>query len=391
MDLIPALANSRWWQAKSDVTSSSYVEAVVRHIGKFKRGRNHMSLSYNTTDSASLDLTAAAMQFNRQQQWTYSRPSNQGYMPTSVGLRRESKSPGLLLTILVFPVIDTAPKAGILSRLMDDIKIALAKAVVKILNPVVRILLKYEVSHSEFAELAKRSYVNVANQYFSIPGRKKTHSRVAVLTGLSRKEVVRLTKIEEDQPPVTKGPLNRAARVISGWLRDPDFVDQNNEPKELPLRGDNATFELLVERYSGDITARAILDELVRVGAVTKTENKTVILNHHGYIPQGNADEKIDVMAVCAADLLNAAVHNINLEDEEDVRFQRQTAYVEIPEHIINEFKQLSHDRSLELLLELNKWLADKKKTVKPKAGERTGRVGIGIYYIQDELNENDK
>lgn len=297
---------------------------------------------------------------------------------------------GCLLFCIEAPFVDIAHKLGILSRFMDDIKVILAKAVVRILNPLVRMLLKHDVSHSEFSELAKRSYVNVANRYFSIPGRKKTHSRVAVLTGLSRKEVLRLTKIEEDQPPVTKGPLNRAARVISGWLRDPDFLDQNNEPKELPLRGDNATFETLVERYSGDITARAILDELIRVGAVSKTEDKTVILKHHAYIPEGSAPEKIDVMAVCASDLLNAAVHNIELEDSSDARFQRQTAYVEIPEHVIQEFKQLSHDRSLELLRELDQWLANKKKNEKAKEGERTGRVGIGIYYIQDEFKDKD-
>lgn len=363
--------------------------AALQDPREHKEGHD-MLLSAETLEGAKLAWTATtntgAWAGNTGRKHTASQDSVQHV----VNAAYSRVNPRLQSHILYISFVDTLHKTGILSRFMEEIKITLAKAVIRILNPLVRILLKHEMSHSEFSELAKRSYVYVANKYFSIPGRKKTHSRVAVLTGLSRKEVLRLSNIEEDQPPVTKGPLNRAARVISGWLRDPDFLTEDNEPKELPLRGDGDTFDTLVERYSGDITARAILDELVRVGAVTKTDNKTVILNHHGYIPEGSAPEKIDVMAVCAGDLLNAAVHNILLEDKHDVRFQRQTAYVEIPEHVIEEFKQLSHDKSLELLLELNQWLASKKKQEKPMEGERTGRVGIGIYYIQDEFKDNE-
>ena len=286
------------------------------------------------------------------------------------------------------PCIDTASEAGILSHFMENIKLILARAVVKILNPLVRLLLRHEISHSEFSELAKRSYVDVAYKYFSIPKRKQTYSRVSVITGLSRKEVVRLANLDEDQPPVTKGPLNRAARVISGWLRDPDFLDDNNEPKQLPLRGETISFDELVARYSGDITARAILDELMRVGAVVKGDNQTVKLSHHGYVPEGSQLDKIDLLSICASDLLNTVVHNLNC-DKQDARFQRQVAYVDIPEHVIEEFKQYSHDKNLALLLDYNKWLAEKKKKIKPKPGEATRRVGVGVYFFEsDETNK---
>ena len=307
--------------------------------------------------------------------------------PVSMGKSFHDK--GFYLQALITSFIDTGLRTGILSRFMENIKIALAKAVVKILNPLVHMLLRYEISHSEFSELAKRSYVDVAYKYFSIPNRKQTYSRVAVITGLSRKEVVRLTKLEEDHPPVTKGPLNRAARVISGWLRDPDFVDENNEPKQLVLRGGDISFESLVERYSGDITARAILDELMRVGAVVKNEDQTVKLSHHGYVPEGSEPDKIDVLSICVSDLLNTAVHNLNC-DKQDARFQRQVAYVDIPEHVIEEFKQYSHDKNLALLLDYNKWLAEKKKKIKPKPGEATGRVGVGVYFFESDESDDE-
>lgn len=316
--------------------------------------------------------------------------SNAGYVhPSELSVENSFRHMGAMHRSDV-SCVDSPVKTGIISQLMDDIKITLARAIVKMLNPVVRLLLKHEVSHSEFSELAKRSYVQVAYKNFSIPGRKKTYSRAAVLTGLSRKEVVRLAKLDEDQPPVTKGPLNRAARVIGGWLRDPDFADQNHNPVELPLRGEGASFEELVARYSGDITPRAILDELVRVGAVTKNENNTVTLKHHAYIPEGSDPEKVDVLSVCATDLLNTAVHNLSIENKDDARFQRQVAYVDLPESVMEEFKVYSHDKMLKLLMETNEWLANKKKKTKPGPGEPTGRAGLGMYLIWDDKDQDE-
>jgi len=271
---------------------------------------------------------------------------------------------------------------------MENIKKTLSKAVIRMLNPIVHMLLRYEISHSEFTELARRSYVRVAFDYFSIPNRKKTNSRVSVITGLSRKEVVRLRTIDEAQEPVTKGPLNRATRVIGGWLSDADFLDEKNEPKILPLREDQHSFDELVARYSGGITARAVLDELIRVGVVTKLGKTSVKLKHHGYVPENSDAEKIEVLSAHVSDLLGTVLHNLT-HKKDQARFQRQVSYVDIPASVVEEFQRLSHDKSLALILELNQWLAEKKRTVKPASDERTFRVGVGVYYFCKEYTGN--
>ncbi len=255
------------------------------------------------------------------------------------------------------------------------------------LRPLARILLRYELSHGEFAELSKRSYVDVVYRYFSIPNRKKTYSRAAVLTGLHRKDIVRLANLGDDEVVQSKGAINRATRVIGGWLGDPDFLD-NGQPKALPLKGPGTSFELLVARYSGDITARAVLDELIRVGAVTKQDKHTVCLNHHGYIPENSEQEKIDIFSTHVADLLSTAAHNLGC-DKKETRFQRQVTYVDLPESVITDFQLYSHEKNLELLLDFNKWLAVKKESVKPAPGEATGRVGVGIYFFRND-NEGE-
>lgn len=271
---------------------------------------------------------------------------------------------------------------------MSNIKTILSKSVIRLFNPLVKLMLRYEISHSEFCELAKRAYVNVAYRYYSIPGRKATYSRVSVLTGLSRKEVVRISELTDEDPLETKGPLNRARRVIRGWMDDPEFLDEKDNPRILPLRREKNSFDDLAMRYSGDITARAILDELLRQGIVEKVDKHNVKLIQQGFIPQNDDGEKIQIIARHSKDLLDTGIHNL-LHDEPEKRFQRQLNYHDLPEDLVNEFKQHSAERSMALLVELDKWLAEKKKATQSEAQVRTKRIGVGIYYFQDNENED--
>jgi len=263
----------------------------------------------------------------------------------------------------------------------SDFKTILAKAVVAVLKPLLRVLIRNEFSHAEFAELARQAYVDVAYEHFSIAGRKTTYSRVAVLTGLSRKEVVRLYKLREQRQLLSSPKPNRAVRVINGWLGDAEFLDKNNRPRDLPLQGDSGSFAVLVSRYSGDITLGAVVDELERVGVVSRPDKNTVRLTSMGYIPKEDELEKVRIMSVCAADLLDTAVHNIE-KGEQDARLQRQIIHQNVPDSLVSEFRQVSSAKSSELLQDLNRLVSGRERQSAADAGARK-RIGLGIYYFE--------
>ena len=60
------------------------------------------------------------------------------------------------------------------------------------LKPVARWLLRSGVTWKEFAELARSAFVDTAFEEFGIRGRPTNVSRVALLTGLSRRSAVAL-------------------------------------------------------------------------------------------------------------------------------------------------------------------------------------------------------
>jgi hypothetical protein len=265
-------------------------------------------------------------------------------------------------------------------------KSLIREAILRILVPIVRLLIRNEISHSEFAEFAKEAYVNAAHKYFSIPNRKSTYARVAVLTGLSRKEVVRLSGREKSTSSrEPKHTVNRAARVVTGWLNDADFLDESRQPTPLPLKAsdDKASFALLVERYSGDISPGAILDELVRLKIASVSDNQSIRLDKFGYIPESNDAESIDILSKSVSNLLHSGVFNITRQEGLESRFQRQLTHFDIPQELAREFKQYSERKSLELLLDLDDWLTTRKRLAARDQDNSIGRIGIGIYYFE--------
>lgn len=258
----------------------------------------------------------------------------------------------------------------------------LAKAVVTMLRPLIRVLIRNEVTHAQLTELVRQTYVEVAYDAYSIPDQEMTFSRVAVLTGLSRKEVVRLKGILDSEEVVVKEAPNRAQRVVHGWLSDKEFLSAKKQPKELPVKGPKASFQSLVQRYSGDITYGAVLDELNLIGVTELSEDNIVRLVKRAYIPYKDELEKVRIMSVCVADLFETAVYNIENKDG-DPLFQRQMVYSGIEESLAERFKDLSSEKATEVFDSLSKYLTagrDKSSSTKRARGKR---VGMGIYYFE--------
>src|SRR5262245_55906575 len=98
---------------------------------------------------------------------------------------------------------------------------------------------------------------NLPNWFMWRPRRLSFRSRIAILSGLTRKEVQRLLAQPPHAEAVTEEEYHRASRVITGWVRDPDFGDGKGHPHPLRMEGKRASFSALVKRYSGDIPVRA--------------------------------------------------------------------------------------------------------------------------------------
>ena len=271
---------------------------------------------------------------------------------------------------------------------------ALSAALERLLRPLVQLMLRNGIAYGAFGEIAKRVYVRVAAEEERIAGRKQTVSRMAILTGLTRKEVSRLLKLPPEPAEETAARYNRAARVITGWIRDERFLDAEGAPRPLALEGRGDTFATLVKSFSGDVPTRAILDELERVGAVKRSEDGAVCLQVRGYLPRDGEAEKLQILGTDVAGLISTIRHNLDTASDAGgpkdvgVFFQRKVFYDNLSSACLPELRDLSAEQGQELLELLDRFMARHDMDGKPDPDGLGGhRAGIGIYYFE----ENDE
>lgn len=260
----------------------------------------------------------------------------------------------------------------------------LAAAVLRLLRPLVRVLLRHGIAFGAFEALAKQAYVDVALADFGLPGKRPSLSRVSILTGLTRKDVQRWARGEaEAAEALASERYNRAARVLAGWIRDPRFHDARGTPRPLPIDGD-PSFSELVRLHSGDMPARAVLDELLHVGAVAAQDDGRFVPLARAYVPQRSEADKLVILGHDVADLVETIDHNIR-NGATDPRFQRKVMYDSIPVDELPEFRRLSATQAQALLEHLDTWLSRRDAELGPQDDPQPrARVGLGIYYFEE-------
>ena len=252
---------------------------------------------------------------------------------------------------------------------------AISAAITTLLRPLVRLLLRNGVSYRSFSDIAKRVYVDVATEEFGIPGTETVQVAESVITGLSRKEVLRVKRLPAPSDLGAVERYNRAARVIAGWVRDRMFHDASGRPVDLSVEGDAVCFARLVRTYSGDAPVRAVLDELMRVGVVERASDGRIHLLERSYVPKTGEIDKIAILGVDTSDLVATIDHNICHPDAPF--FQRKVSYDNLPGEVLPELKKLAGEQAQTLLEHLDRWMSDRDRDVNPRVprdGQEAGR-----------------
>ena len=132
--------------------------------------------------------------------------------------------------------------------------------------------------------------------------------------------------------------------------------------------------------------ARAVLDELLRVGAVERLDDGRIRLLARAYVPSTSDLDKLDILGADVAALIATIDHNLQ-RGEADPRFQRKVMYDNVPRESVAAFRALSAEQAQALLEAMDKWLAQHDRDVNPSVpGTERVRVGIGIYYFEENL-----
>ena len=149
----------------------------------------------------------------------------------------------------------------------------LNNAFLALLKPLARLFLRHGRGYREYSELSKAAFVAVASADYGVHGRPTNVSRIAAMTGMTRKEISRVrSKIERGDAAVTER-CTPIQEVIDAWQTQAEFLDPSGLPAVLPLTGKRGSFQSLLRQFAGDIPAGAMRKELVRVGAARMVDD----------------------------------------------------------------------------------------------------------------------
>ena len=267
----------------------------------------------------------------------------------------------------------------------QEVKDHLRRALSLMFKPLVRLLIAQGVTHAEFSETAKEVYVETALRHFETDG-KVNKSRIAILTGLTRKEVKNVI----DRAITTnfrERTYSRPARVLTGWYSDPAFQGPYGIPIELPYESseeDEVSFTELVRRYSGDMAPRQMLYQLLESGSVVEIDGRYKVVNrtyHHSQLSLSS----IQRLGEVGYRVFSTAAKNIDREGESDKHFDR-LVYADdgCTDEVLEHFGEFLRDRGQTLLEEIDVWFSSRRDLNKP--GEERKETGLYmVHYVEDE------
>jgi hypothetical protein len=271
----------------------------------------------------------------------------------------------------------------------DPIKEATVTALKRVLDPLLELMFDAGMTVQEFNKIARDRAVRIATRRVAKETGRESKSRVAIITGLPRSEVTRILSSLES---VTKGKPDQhpARRVLAAWHDNPHFLGPNGDPAVLPIFGKKRSFENLVERYGAGIPVRAMLDELTQLNAIERLEDQKIKAKARVPVMTGLTGRSIAAVGERGGDLLNTLGHNLRRGSQPlfEATAQIDDGDLDMVTFVRREITEQGTSFINGATSLLNRSQRKRKsKAVKPA---KTCRLGVTVYYFQDEIGTSD-
>jgi len=262
----------------------------------------------------------------------------------------------------------------------DSVREAILTACRHFMNPIARFLMRNGITFKEFAEVSKVAFVEVASSDYGLRGRPTNISRVAVLTGLTRKEVKRLRDSLRGREQPVDPTLGRPAQILTVWHQDVRFIDSHGHPKILPMDGDYG-FRQLVREVGGDVPPGAMLTELIRAGAIEVFGEDQYRCKKRYFNPEGIDEFTSTRFGECLHDLAETMVFNLAHPNEEDRRFEYRVWNERVNPETLAHLQTIVRKQGRSMLEILDDLLTSYE--IDPENATDVARCGVGVYYFE--------
>jgi hypothetical protein len=249
------------------------------------------------------------------------------------------------------------------------------------LRPIAAMLLKFGIGYREFMDAAKEAFVDAASKEFGSDSRPLNISRVAVMTGLSRREIRSVRALRESNEEEGAEPTHLPAEVLRQWFTSASYCDSEGSPKPLPWDGTQGSFSDLVRSCGSSLSPVAMRAELLRVGAVRVGASGELVALRRYFIADSARDRLAEGLRFGIRPIALTVAHNVSTDDPNEFRFQRVVDSYSIPAEKKPDLEKEIARRLKAYSEELDDLLAE---SADPKCTTEGSALGVGLFYFQD-------
>ena len=189
---------------------------------------------------------------------------------------------------------------------------ALKDALEQLMAPLAQLCLARGLRFAVVEEILKKAFVETARTGPASAAGARDISRISAATGLSRREVTRITHDVTARAAVRPSP---ATQIFTRWLASRKLRDKRGRPLPLKRQGRAPSFEALAQSVTQDVHPRTLLDELCRLGLAELDEaTDTVRLLRDSFVPNEDKNRMLGFLGANVGDHLAAAVSNVLAE-----------------------------------------------------------------------------
>ncbi len=268
----------------------------------------------------------------------------------------------------------------------STLQVRLIQCISHSLRPLARIMLRSGVGYRQFAELAKLAFVQEAIGEKDSRGRRTNLSRVAIRTGISRKEVARLqSQIEGRSEPTSTGRSVdfhsvHAARVLQLWHSDPRFIDSDGSPRTLPFSDQDTSFSAIVKAAGGDVPPGAVRAEMLSANAVVELDDGSLKPIKRFFVPADLGEELLVGFTHMVIPVLEGLARNTDYRCTEPF-IQRLVYSDRLAPRVVPLFRKQARERVSDFVQSVDDWLSSNE--IPDSQVHAPYRYGVGVFYYE--------
>ena len=177
----------------------------------------------------------------------------------------------------------------------------------------------------------------------------------------------------------------RISEILGAWYQEPAFLDENGQPRALPLDGAKS-FTSLVTRFLPRFSPDDIAEILIAERVLRRDARGDVVPMRRTVIFTKPGAMMLDRVPVIVQGLLSTICHNANTEGRTATRCERLITLDRLPVEAVPAFNEHVKKLAQSLMNQTETWANPRQLSDGLKSRKKIARAGVEVFaYVETD------